>query len=107
MASDFSGGSAKGDRASTGECTEVASAKRGVRGPGTLREPSEEDESEVPVRAGVRFKAAGRLFSSEPEDLVSLADSFEGCETQSDGPCPGMVGCVFVYVYMCVCVFAW
>lgn len=44
-----------------GECTDVASAKRGVRG---LREPSEEDDLEDSDRVGVRFRAAGRLFSS-------------------------------------------
>lgn len=42
-----------------GECTEVASANRGVRG--GLREFSDEEELEDLV--GVKFKAAGRLLS--------------------------------------------
>lgn len=39
----------------------VASANRGVRG---FSEASEDDESAVPVRAGVKFRAAGRFLSS-------------------------------------------
>jgi len=40
----------------------VSSAKRGVRG--GLSEFVDEDESEVSDRAGVRFRAVGRFFSS-------------------------------------------
>lgn len=45
-----------------GEWTDVASAKRGVRG--GLSEFVDDVESEVSDRAGVRFRAVGRLFSS-------------------------------------------
>lgn len=45
-----------------GEWTEVASAKRGVRG--GFRDEVEEEESVELERAGVRLRAAGRRFSS-------------------------------------------
>lgn len=81
-------GSAKGERASTGEWTEVASAKRGVRGP-LSDELSVEVESEVLVRAGVRLRAAGRLFSSPGVVLVwGSRGARAGCV--SDGPNPAM-----------------
>jgi hypothetical protein len=50
------GGSAKGDTLSMGEWTEVASAKRGVRG--CLSEESEDELDDL-----VRTNGAGRLFS--------------------------------------------
>lgn len=47
----------------------MASAKRGVRG--ALREEvSVERESAVPVRLGVRLRAAGRFLSSVVKLLV-------------------------------------
>ena len=55
-----SGGSANGDLSgpSIGEYTAVASAKRGVLGPGTLRESAEESDAAVPVL----INGGGRLF---------------------------------------------
>jgi len=56
-----------------GEWTDVASANRGVRG--GFSEESEEEELEEPERAGVRFRAAGRRFSSR----IAMARLNWGC----------------------------
>lgn len=48
---------------STGECTVVASAKRGVRG-GLASDDVDDEESVDADRFGVKFRAAGRFFSS-------------------------------------------
>lgn len=53
-----------------GEWTEVASAKRGVRG--CFRDEEESVELE---RVGVRLRAAGRRFSSRELVLVRLRGS--------------------------------
>ena len=81
-------GSAKGDLPSTGEFTEVASANLGVLG--ALRELSDEDELEVPVRAGVRLRAAGRLLSSG-NLLVEMLPWKSPEECGFDKPSPGII----------------
>jgi hypothetical protein len=50
---------------------EVASAKRGVRGPFNERDESEDDESAVPVRWGLRLRAGGRFLSSAPCRVIA------------------------------------
>jgi hypothetical protein len=57
------GGSAKGDTLSMGEWTEVAFAKRGVRG--CLSEESEDELDDL-----VRTNGAGRLFSGLVGDIL-------------------------------------
>jgi hypothetical protein len=67
-----SGGSANGDRSggSIGEYTAVASAKRGVLGPGTLRESAEESD-ETLAEVCVLINGGGLLFCVMAE-LVSF-----------------------------------
>lgn len=87
-------GSAKGEilSSSTGEWTEVASAKRGVRG--TLSELSDDELEEVPVRWCVRLRAAGRLFSLKLKPVGSgvLMTVAAGAATATS--CGGNVSCV-------------
>jgi hypothetical protein len=66
----------------------VASANRGVRG---FSEASEDDESAVPVRAGVRFRAAGRFLSSRSVSVPILSTRLDGFGVLDHGPCPGIV----------------
>lgn len=61
----------------------MASAKRGVRG--TLSELVEEEQAET-ERVGVKFKAAGRFFSSGPGGRQWIVDG----PSDKDGPWTGI-----------------
>jgi hypothetical protein len=89
-------GSANGEALlSMGEWTDVASAKRGVRG--TLSELSDEELEDVAVRACVRLRAAGRFFSPKLKPAgagVSMgAGSIAPVGCSGEG---GIVSCVSV-----------
>jgi hypothetical protein len=76
-----SGGSANGDRSggSIGEYTAVASAKRGVLGPGTLRESVEESE-ETLADVPVLIKGGGLLFCVMVDMVVYGKDVYQSMQ---------------------------
>lgn len=77
---------------STGEWTDVASAKRGVRG--TLSELSDDELEEVPVRLCVKLRAAGRFFSLKLKPVSSGVLMTAASGAAAAMSCCSIVSCV-------------